>query len=133
MLKRKLEEELKVWKNKDNKKCLIIEGARQVGKTFTIRHFAEQYYDNYIEINFINKPSYCKIFDGDLDVETIRTNISLYCGFETKTHQGRTLIFLDEIQVCPNAITALKFFSIDGSFDVIASGSLLGISYSKVA
>lgn len=71
MLKRKLEEELKVWKNKDNKKCLIIEGARQVGKTFTIRRFAEQYYDNYIELNFINKPSYCKIFDGDLDVETI--------------------------------------------------------------
>lgn len=133
MLKRKLEEELKVWKNKDNKKCLIIEGARQVGKTFTIRRFAEQYYDNYIELNFINKPSYCKIFDGDLDVETILMNISLYCGFEKKIQQDRTLIFLDEIQACPNAITALKFFSIDGSFDVIASGSLLGISYSKVA
>ena len=91
------------------------------------------FFGNYlIELNFINKPSYCKIFDGDLDVETILMNISLYCGFEKKTYQGRTLIFLDEIQACPNAITALKFFSIDGSFDVIASGSLLGISYSKV-
>lgn len=133
MLKRKIEDELMTWKNNQNKKCLIIEGARQVGKTYIIKHFAEQNYENYIELNFVSTPSFCKIFDGDLDIETILANISLYTAFGDKLIPHKTLIFLDEIQVCANARTALKFFALDGRYDVISSGSMLGINYSKVA
>lgn len=132
MLKRIIEDELIVWKNNPNKKCLIIEGARQVGKTYIIKHFAEQNYENYIELNFVSTPSLCKIFDGDLDIETILANISLYSAYGNNLKPHKTLIFLDEIQACANARTALKFFALDGRYDVISSGSMLG-NYSKVA
>ena len=132
MLKREIENTLIAWKNKQNKKCLIIRGARQVGKTFIIRKFANKYYQNFIEINFIENPSYKKIFENDLNIETILMNISLYVR-DAKLVPHKTLIFLDEIQSCPNARTALKFFSIDNRFDVIASGSLLGLNYKEVS
>ncbi len=132
MLKREIENTLITWKNKQNKKCLIIRGARQVGKTFIIRKFANKYYQNFIEINFIENPSYKKIFENDLNIETILMNISLYVR-DAKLVPHKTLIFLDEIQSCPNARTALKFFSIDNRFDVIASGSLLGLNYKEVS
>lgn len=133
MLKRKIENVLMSWKNNPNKKCLIVEGARQVGKTYIIKHFAEQNYDNYIELNFVSTPSFCKIFEGDLDIETILANISLYTSFGNKLKPHKTLIFLDEIQACANARTALKFFALDGRYDVISSGSMLGINYSNVS
>ncbi len=131
MLKREIEEQLVSWKNDKDKKCLIINGARQVGKTYIIKHFAENNYENVIEINFVQTPSYCKIFDGDLDITTIIANISLYTN--SQLVPNKTLIFLDEIQACPNARTALKFFAMDKRFDVIASGSLLGVNYQKVS
>ncbi|MBQ8749891.1 MAG: ATP-binding protein [Clostridia bacterium] len=129
MLKRKIESELLKWKNDKNKKSLIIEGARQVGKTFIIEHFAKENYENFIEINFIKNPSYKAIFEGDLDIDTILSNITLFTKQGNKLVAGKTLIFLDEIQNCKEARTALKFFTEDKRFDVIASGSLLGLHY----
>lgn len=132
MLKRHIEKDLLQWKNNNNKKCLILEGARQVGKTYIIKKFASEYYENYVELNFVTSPSYCKIFEGDLNVDTILSNITLYASCDCKITPGKTLIFLDEIQACPQARTALKFFSVDGRYDVIASGSILGISCNNV-
>ena len=133
MLRREIEQNLIEWKNNKNKKCLIVNGARQVGKTFIIEHFANENYENFVEINFIENPTARKIFDGDLDLTTILANISLYTSYKTKLIPNKTLIFFDEIQACPNARTALKFFAKDKRFDVIASGSLLGINYKEVS
>ena len=124
MLKRKIMSRLLEWKNKKDKMCLIIKGARQVGKTYIIDKFAKENYKNYVYINFIEKPSYKDIFKGDLDTETIIKQITVNIP-NAKLVPNETIIFLDEIQDCPNARTALKFLSIDKRFDVIASGSLL--------
>ena len=124
MLKRKIMKQLLEWKNKSEKMCLVIKGARQVGKTYIIDEFARENYKNYIYINFIEKPSYKDIFNGDLDVETIIKQITVNIP-NAKLIPNETIIFLDEIQDCPTARTALKFLSQDKRFDVIASGSLL--------
>ena len=132
MLKRKIMDQLVEWKKEKNKNVLLVTGARQVGKTFIIKEFANQYYDNYIYINFIEKPEYITIFEGNLDATTIQKQISLRiknAGFI----EGNTLIIFDEIQACQNAITALKFLNEDKRFDYIASGSLLGIAYKRVS
>ncbi|MDR0856001.1 MAG: AAA family ATPase [Clostridiales bacterium] len=132
MLRRKLSDTLLAWKNrKDKHMCLIVKGARQVGKTFIIKDFAEKHYKSTIYINFEETPSLKEIFSGDLDIETLRKQITLYIGSAVLI-EGDTLIFLDEIQSCPVARTALKFFAIDGRYDVVASGSLLGINYKEV-
>ena len=131
MLRRKIADELLKWKNREDKMCLVVKGARQVGKTFSIDKFARENYAYYTYINFDENPTYRAIFDGDLDVETLIKQISLRVpGAELV--QGGTLLFLDEIQNCPRARTALKFFAIDKRFDIIASGSLLGINYKDV-
>ena len=131
MLRRKISEELLAWKNRKDKQCLVVKGARQVGKTFTISQFARENYAHCTAINFDENPAYRAIFDDDLDVETLIKQISLRIpGAELVP--GETLIFLDEIQNCPRARTALKFFAIDRRFDVIASGSILGINYIEV-
>lgn len=131
MLKRKIYDKLIRWKSHDNKQCLVIKGARQVGKTFIIELFARDNYKHYATLNFEKNPAYKAIFDGDLDIETLIKQISLRVpGVELIP--GETLIFLDEIQSCPRARTALKFLTQDGRFDVIASGSLLGINYKEV-
>lgn len=124
MLERKIMDKLLEWKNKKEKMCLVIKGARQVGKTFIIDKFARENYKNYVYINFIEKPSYKDIFEGDLDVETIIKQITVNIP-NVNLVPNETIIFLDEIQDCPKARTALKFLSIDKRFDVIASGSLL--------
>lgn len=124
MLKRKIETELINWKNKKDKMCLVIKGARQVGKTYIIDKFAKENYKNYVYINFDEMPSYKDIFEGDLDPETIIKQITLNIP-NVNLVPNETIIFLDEIQNCPKARTALKFLSIDKRFDVIASGSLL--------
>lgn len=131
MLKRKIMQDLINWKNNTNKMCLVVKGARQVGKTFIIDKFAKENYKNYIYINFDENPAYKAIFDGDLDIETLIKQISLRVP-NVNLVSNNTLIFLDEIQNCPKARTALKFFALDKRFDVIASGSLLGINYKEV-
>ena len=132
MLERKIMKELLNWKENKNKMCLLVKGARQVGKTFIIDKFAKENYKNYIYINFDENPAYKAIFDGDLDVENLIKQISLRVP-NAKLVPYETLIFLDEIQNCPNARTALKFLAIDKRYDVIASGSMLGINYKEVA
>jgi predicted AAA+ superfamily ATPase len=131
MLKRKIAVELKKWKENPARLCLLVKGARQVGKTYIIKMFAEENYKHYIEINFVENPAYTSIFDGDLDVETLIKQISLRVP-NADIVPGETLIFLDEIQNCPRARAALKFLAIDKRFDIIASGSMLGINYKDV-
>lgn len=131
MLKRKIYDELLRWKSRGDRQCLVVKGARQVGKTFIIELFARENYQHYTTLNFEKNPAYKVIFDGDLDVDTLVKQISLRVpGIELIP--GETLLFFDEIQSCPRARTALKFLTQDGRFDVIASGSLLGINYKEV-
>ena len=131
MLKRKIYQSLLEWKNQEERMCLVVKGARQVGKTFIINKFAQENYENYIYMNFDENPGYKAIFDGDLDVENLIKQISLRVP-NVNLIPYKTIIFLDEIQNCPNARTALKFLALDKRFDVIASGSLLGINYREV-
>jgi len=120
------------WKNDADKTCLLIKGARQVGKTFIIDDFAKRYYKNYIYINFELTPEKKNIFDGDLDVDSIVRRLSVYFT-DVNIEPYKTIIFLDEIQSCPNARVAFKSFSLDKRFDVIGSGSLLGVNYREVS
>lgn len=130
MLYRESYDQLLAWKNQTKKKCLIVKGARQVGKTYLIEAFGKNEYENVIEINFLKNPGFKEIFKKDLDTNTLKTYISLYLSGSTFTER-KTLVFLDEIQECPEAITSLKFWAEDGRYDVIASGSMLGIDYKR--
>lgn len=131
MLKRKILNDLLAWKQNEDRMCLLVKGARQVGKTFIIRLFAEENYKHFVELNFVENPAYQAIFDGDMDVETLIKQISLRVP-NAELVPDETLIFLDEIQLCPRARAALKFLASDKRFDVIASGSMLGINYKDV-
>lgn len=128
MLKRKLYDKLLDWKKNKPQECLLIRGARQVGKTYLVRAFGKAEYESFIEINFLERPALKVIFEGDRTPETIYKNLTANIP-DVKLIRGNTLIFLDEIQKCANARTALKFLAQDKRFDVIASGSLLGLSY----
>lgn len=128
MLERKIYQDLLKWKEKKNKKSLIIKGARQVGKIFVIDKFCRENYKNYVSINFFENDEYATIFDGGLDVDNIIKRLTITLP-NVNLVPYETVIFLDEIQDCPRAITALKFLTMDKRFDVIASGSLLGINY----
>lgn len=132
MLKRKIYDELINWKNTKSKECLLVKGARQIGKTFIIEQFGKDHYDSNIYLNFYKNPEHKEIFNGSLDAKEIYKKISLYVK-DVRFVEHNTLIFLDEIQDCPNARTALKFLAIDDKYDVIASGSLLGLSYKEMA
>ena len=127
-LRRKFYEELVQWKHSKHQECLLVKGARQIGKTFIIEKFGREQYDSFVEFNFVLDPDACSIFDGSLKAEDLYLKISAYDATR-RLLPGRTLIFLDEIQECPNARTALKSFALDGRYDVVASGSLLGIKY----
>ncbi len=132
MLKRKIFKQLYNWVEQKNKKCLVVQGARQTGKTFAIERFAEERYEEFVEINFKQTPSAAEIFSGDLTVDNMV--MALRFRFpEKKITPEKTLIFLDEIQECEEAITSLKFWAIDNRFDVIVSGSLLGIDYRRAS
>ena len=131
MLNRKIIRELEAWKDDGSRKALLLKGARQVGKTTTIREFAKQHYKHFVEINFEMMPIAKKAFDGNLDANTIISQLSLM-GFGPFVER-KTLVFLDEIQSCPNARTAIKFLVEDGRFDYIESGSLLGLNYGEVS
>ena len=120
------------WKKAGKKDCLLVKGARQVGKTYAIEEFGKKNYENCITLNFFEKPSFKDIFNGELSADEILRNISLRLA-NFKIAEKQTLLFLDEIQECPQARTALKFLAKDPRFDCIASGSMLGISYKELA
>lgn len=130
LLKRKIYDTLLEWKKRDKKECLLVKGARQVGKTYLIRRFGEKEYESFVEINFHEQKSLKVIFDGDKTAEEIYKRLTANIP-GVKLIPGKTLIFLDEIQKCAGARTALKFLAEDGRYDVVASGSLLGLSYGK--
>lgn len=131
LLKRKIDKYLTDWKNRPDRKPLIIKGARQIGKTCSVEWFAGQNYASVIEINFIEQKKYREIFNDGFEVDAILKNISLL-NPELKFIPGNTIFFFDELQACPNCATSLKFFKLDGRFDVICSGSLMGISYNEI-
>ena len=126
MLKRKIETYLSEWKQSEDRKPLVIKGVRQCGKTFIVKKFAKENYQNVVYMNFILEPDKKSAFTGNLDVDTIILNLSALIP-SARFISGKTCIILDEIQECKEARTALKSFHIDGRFDVIATGSLLGV------
>ncbi len=130
-LKRKADLFLSEWKKDPDRKPLVIKGARQVGKTETIRSFAKGSYQSFIEINFYEEPKYKAIIRDGYAVSDIIKNISLIDPSKKFTEKN-TLIFFDEIQDFPEIAASLKFFAQDGRFDVICSGSLLGIHYKRI-
>ena len=131
MLKRKFYDKLLDWKKKANKKPLFVRGARQIGKTYIIDYFGKTNYSSYIYINFLENSEYKRIFDGALNAATIYSRMSLMIQSARFT-ENDTLIFLDEIQECGNARTALKFLAQDARYDIVVSGSLLGVQYKNV-
>lgn len=134
MLKRKIYSRLLDWKRRRHhehiKKCLLVKGARQVGKSFIIREFGQREYESFVCIDFFRQPDLKYIFDGDLTSEEILKRITAHIR-EFRLVPGSTLIFLDEIQRCGNARTAIKFLAEDMRFDVISSGSLMGLTYGE--
>ena len=131
LLKRKIDKYLIEWKNNPDRKPLIVKGARQIGKTESIRNFAKNNYKSIIEINFVLQKQYKDIFDDGFEVDTIIKNISLR-NPNLEFIPGNTLIFFDELQDCINCATSLKAFNQDGRYDVICSGSLMGINYNEI-
>lgn len=127
MLKRKIEQTLYQWKNTPNHKPLIVKGCRQCGKTFSVLDFAKKNYRHVVYLNFFENPDYASVFAESLEVDNIIMLLSALLGREAVFESGNTVLILDEIQDCPEARTALKFFRMDGRFDVIGTGSLLGV------
>jgi predicted AAA+ superfamily ATPase len=130
MFKRKIESTLESFRTDIAKKALLITGARQTGKTYSVRKFAQKNYDSFIEINFINSPEAIDIFQNVTDEQEILLRISAFTT--KKLIPGNTLIFFDEIQVCPEAVTYVKFLVEDGRFRYILSGSLLGVELKNI-
>ena len=131
MLKRKFTEALKQWKNTKKRECLLVNGARQVGKTFIIDVFGRENYQSYIYLNLFKNPEYKHFFLSEPATTEIYKRISLLVK-NVKFIEGDTLIFIDEIQACSKARTALKFLAMDDKYDIIASGSLLGLHHNKL-
>ena len=127
MLKRKIEQKFIEWKNTINHKPLIIKGCRQCGKTFSVIDFAKKNYKNVVYLNFFENPDYISVFTGSLEVNNIIMMLSALLGSDAVFEENETVLILDEIQECPEARTAIKFFRIDGRYDVIGTGSLLGV------
>lgn len=130
-LRRKIDQYLIDWKNNPNKMPLIIKGARQIGKTESIENFAKNNYEHVVEINFALDKQYLNIFENGFDVDTIIKNIT-FINPNFEFIPGKTLIFFDELQSCINCATSLKAFNLDGRYDVICSGSLMGINYKEI-
>lgn len=134
MLRRKIYDQLLSWKAKKHEKgmkeCLLIKGARQVGKSYIVEQFGKENYESFISINFITQPELKKAFEGNKSPERIYSNLSILLP-DIRLIPGKTLIFLDEIQNCGDARTAIKFLASDPRYDFIASGSLLGLEYGE--
>ena len=131
MLERKIDTYLSDWKSNPQRKPLIVKGARQVGKTESIRAFGKTNYESVVEINFVLQKKFRAIFDDGYEVDTIIKNISLLDP-SLKFVPFKTLLFFDELQKCPDCATSLKSFCLDGRYDVICSGSLMGIYYEEI-
>lgn len=129
-LRRKIDSFLLEWKKNPEHLPLIIRGARQVGKTYSIEKFAKTY-KNFVEINFITSPEYKTIFSSGYSPDAIIKEITLI-NPDLTFIPNKTLILFDEMQICPDCTTSLKFFKLDGRYDVICSGSLLGINYNQI-
>lgn len=134
MLKRKIYKALLDWKSErqtgETKKCLLIKGARQVGKSFIVKEFGRNEYESFLNIDFYRQPDMKGIFAGELSSDEILKRITAYVH-DFHLIPGKTLLFLDEIQCCGNARTAIKFLAEDMRFDVISSGSLMGLTYGE--
>lgn len=130
-LKRKIDDFLIQWKESPRKKPLIVKGPRQIGKTESILHFGRQCYQHVVYINFVEEPKYRSITADGYKAASIIKMISLIDPSK-RFEPHETLIIFDELQAFPEIATALKFFQIDGRFDVICSGSMLGINYQKI-
>lgn len=129
-MKRKIIKSLLEWKTRVNRKPLILNGARQVGKTYIIHAFGEENFEHVVYLNLEQNNTICRIFDGDLDPVVLISTIELF--MKEKIDCNKTLIVFDEIQACPRAITALKYFSeSDDNYYVIGAGSLLGVSLNQ--
>lgn len=131
LLRRKIDQYLSEWKASGHKLPLIVKGARQVGKTASILQFARQNYVHVVAVNFVLQQKFKSIFDDGYEVDSIVKNLTLIdpsLRFET----GKTLIFFDEMQACAACATSLKAFKMDGRYDVICSGSLMGINYQEI-
>ena len=127
MFRRKIEQVLLDWKKNMDKMPIVIKGCRQCGKTFSVLDFARKNYGNVVYLDFFLNPQYKSIFDDSLEIDNILVNISTLLP-NVRIVPGDTCFVFDEIQDCPRARTSLKFFKIDGRFDVICTGSLLGVS-----
>ena len=131
-MEREQYQDLLKWKENPNKKPLIVFGARQVGKTYLINQFGKENYENVYSINFELEKDAVNIFNGNLDIQTILLQLSAYKP-NNPIREKKTLLFFDEAQKCPQILTALKAFALDGRFDVIVSGSMLGIVMHEVS
>ena len=125
MINRKIDKYLKDFFSKDKNKALLVTGARQIGKTFSIRQFGKNNYKSFVEINFIQQPDLVSLFSGASNSADLLLRISTVV--KHKLIKGQTLIFLDEVQCCPEIVTAIKFLVDEGSYDYVLSGSLLGV------
>ena len=130
-LRRKIDDRLVQWSKESDRLPLIVKGARQIGKTEAIKNFAAANYENVIEINFVLQKEYRTIFADGYEVDKILQNIT-FLNPSLQVEAGTTLIFFDELQACPACATCLKSFKLDGRYDVICSGSLMGISYREI-
>ncbi|MBQ6942759.1 MAG: AAA family ATPase [Ruminococcus sp.] len=131
LLKRKIDAYLSEWKSNPERLPLIVKGARQIGKTVSIENFAKSHYKSVVPINFALQKQFRSIFDDGFDVDKIIRNISLI-NPDLEFIPNDTLIFFDEFQACANCATSLKAFKLDGRYDVICSGSLMGINYHEI-
>ena len=129
--RRKIDDYLKAWKVDPAHKPLIVKGARQIGKTESITHFAKENYENVVYINFALEKKFMQILADGYDVESVIRNISL-ADPSIKFVKGKTILLFDEIQENPDVATTLKSFRTDGNYDVICSGSMLGINYNRI-
>ena len=127
MYKRKIEDVLLKWKNTSDRKPLVIKGVRQCGKTSSVKLFAQQNYEQVVYMDFREDPAFVELFDGSLNVDYLTMAITAAIP-GTHFVPGKTCLILDEIQECPRARGALKFFCLDGRYDVICTGSLLGVN-----
>ena len=127
MLRRKIQESLLRWNHSSNRLPLVIKGCRQCGKTFSVLEFARRNYEHVVYLDFFRNAEYASIFSGSLEVDQLTLMMSALLGPEAVFEPGKTVIVLDEIQECPEARTSLKFFKLDGRYDVICTGSLLGV------
>ena len=129
-LKRRAMKLMESWHNAPNRTALLIDGARQVGKTYLVREFAHTHYQHLVEFNFIEDPDLTRMFGKPRKADDILMRMEL--ASDEPMQPGNTLVFLDEIQQCKEAVTAIKFLVDDGRYDFILSGSLLGVELEDI-